>query len=190
MLEHNMTTTSSMIQTSISSAFSGASQGESRLSPNCTWRWTRRATLCLQCRCKMSGHTEIPEDEDILCLVQQGHWHTTDLLSPSQAPTKIKAQAQQKVNNSQHHGYHMHPKQEDHLRLYFQNVNGTNTEEDIKSHLDAMHAREVDTWVWSETNVKWTPKRISKAKYLGNKCFNNFTLIASLSDDPAEYKQQ
>eukprot|EP00957_Ditylum_brightwellii_P043506 3298297-Ditylum_brightwellii.AAC.1 len=31
---------------------------------------------------------------------------------------------------------------------------------------------------------------ISKAKYLGNKCFDNFTLAASLSDNPAEHKQQ
>eukprot|EP00957_Ditylum_brightwellii_P050237 3809845-Ditylum_brightwellii.AAC.1 len=53
-----------------------------------------------------------------------------------------------------------------------------------------MHEREVDIWGWSETNVKWTPNRISKAKYLGNKCFVNFIVIAGSSDDLAEYKQQ
>eukprot|EP00957_Ditylum_brightwellii_P173907 13239477-Ditylum_brightwellii.AAC.1 len=138
----------------------------------------------------MGGHTAIPEDEDIPCLVQQGHWHTTDLLSISQAPTKIKAQVQQKVNNSQHHSHRMHPKQEDHMQLYFQNVNGINTEEDIKSYLDAIHEHEVDIWGWSETNIKWTPNMISKNKCLSNKCFDNFTLTSSLSDDPAEHKQQ
>eukprot|EP00957_Ditylum_brightwellii_P069620 5288118-Ditylum_brightwellii.AAC.1 len=53
-----------------------------------------------------------------------------------------------------------------------------------------MHKHEVDIWGWSETNVNWTPNMISKTKHLGNKCFNIFTLTASLSDDPAEHKQQ
>eukprot|EP00957_Ditylum_brightwellii_P154551 11762858-Ditylum_brightwellii.AAC.2 len=137
----------------------------------------------------MSGHTATPEDEDIHHLIQQGHQHTTDLFGPSQAPSKIRTQAQGKVNNSQHHDHCMQTKQEDHMRLYFQNVNGILIGEYIKSYLDEMHEREVDIWGWSKTNVNWTPNMISKTKHLGNKCFDNFTLTASLSHDPAEHKQ-
>eukprot|EP00957_Ditylum_brightwellii_P033485 2537441-Ditylum_brightwellii.AAC.1 len=51
------------------------------------------------------------------------------------------------------------------LRLYFQNVNGISTVEDMNSYMDEMNEREVDIWGWAETNANWTKNLLAHAKY-------------------------
>eukprot|EP00957_Ditylum_brightwellii_P187578 14284120-Ditylum_brightwellii.AAC.1 len=53
-----------------------------------------------------------------------------------------------------------------------------------------MQSKEVEIWGWAETNVKWTKEMERKAKYMGRKIFNNFTIVTICSDDPAKYHQQ
>eukprot|EP00957_Ditylum_brightwellii_P156374 11901917-Ditylum_brightwellii.AAC.1 len=53
-----------------------------------------------------------------------------------------------------------------------------------------MSEQDIDIWGWSKTNIKWTPNTVSQAKYMGNQIYNNFTFVASSSDDPAGFSQQ
>eukprot|EP00957_Ditylum_brightwellii_P178589 13603828-Ditylum_brightwellii.AAC.1 len=76
------------------------------------------------------------------------------------------------------------------MRIYFQNINGIATEEDLKSYMEDMAEKEIDIWGWAKTNVNWTPNMTSRAKYYGNKIFTNFTLVGSSSDNPAWLYQQ
>eukprot|EP00957_Ditylum_brightwellii_P012957 979214-Ditylum_brightwellii.AAC.1 len=81
-------------------------------------------------------------------------------------------------------------KEEGYLRVYFQNVNGISTEEDMQGYMEEMKDREVDIWRWMETNVNWTPNLINNTTYKGQKLFNNIKLITSSSDDLAGFYQQ
>eukprot|EP00957_Ditylum_brightwellii_P032423 2456792-Ditylum_brightwellii.AAC.1 len=76
------------------------------------------------------------------------------------------------------------------MQIYFQNVNGIATEEDLKAYMEDMAEKEIDIWRWAETNVNWTPNMIAQAEYYGNKIFINFTLVGSSSDNPAGFYQQ
>eukprot|EP00957_Ditylum_brightwellii_P016605 1248194-Ditylum_brightwellii.AAC.1 len=48
---------------------------------------------------------------------------------------------------------------------------------------------EVDIWLWTEANVNWSKKTVEEAEWMGYKIFNNFKMIISSSDDPADWKQ-
>eukprot|EP00957_Ditylum_brightwellii_P167495 12750153-Ditylum_brightwellii.AAC.2 len=48
---------------------------------------------------------------------------------------------------------------------------------------------EVNTWLWSETNVNWSKKMIKETEQIGPKLFDNFKTITSSTDDPANWKQ-
>eukprot|EP00957_Ditylum_brightwellii_P089457 6812236-Ditylum_brightwellii.AAC.1 len=84
----------------------------------------------------------------------------------------------------------MTPKEKNTLRIYFQNINGISTVEDLHGYMDEMRDREIDIWGWVETNVNWTKNLLTQAKFYGNKIFKNFTLVGNSSDDPAEFYQQ
>eukprot|EP00957_Ditylum_brightwellii_P176651 13455016-Ditylum_brightwellii.AAC.1 len=48
---------------------------------------------------------------------------------------------------------------------------------------------EVDIWLWTETNINWTPKPSREADKMGYKVFNSFKIITSASNGPAGWKQ-
>eukprot|EP00957_Ditylum_brightwellii_P071424 5429722-Ditylum_brightwellii.AAC.1 len=52
-----------------------------------------------------------------------------------------------------------------------------------------MKTKEASIWGWAETNVNWTPNRISQANYLGQKINQNFKLVAASSNKAVKYKQ-
>eukprot|EP00957_Ditylum_brightwellii_P168967 12861558-Ditylum_brightwellii.AAC.1 len=47
-----------------------------------------------------------------------------------------------------------------------------------------------DGGIPEKSNIHWTLEMIRKAKYLGNKTVDNFTMVASSCNDPAERYQQ
>eukprot|EP00957_Ditylum_brightwellii_P113455 8650000-Ditylum_brightwellii.AAC.1 len=81
-------------------------------------------------------------------------------------------------------------KEKNRMCIYFQNVNGIATEEDLKAYMKDMVGKEFSIWGLAETNVNWTPNMIAQAKYYSSKILNNFTLVGISSDDPAGFYQQ
>eukprot|EP00957_Ditylum_brightwellii_P054271 4111213-Ditylum_brightwellii.AAC.1 len=51
-----------------------------------------------------------------------------------------------------------------------------------------MKEYEVDIWLWTETNINWTPKISRETDKMGCKVFNNFKIITSTRNDPAGWK--
>eukprot|EP00957_Ditylum_brightwellii_P142551 10860691-Ditylum_brightwellii.AAC.1 len=139
----------------------------------------------------MRGSTEHPVgDEKLPLLVPQGGSYTPDLLIPTQAlPTKTTT-AQHQINNAKHHRRPITTKDDNTLHIYFQNVNGVATEEDLHEYMEKINEPKVDIWGWAEININWIPHMVSKAKQRGNQIFDNFTFVASSSNDPAGFYQQ
>eukprot|EP00957_Ditylum_brightwellii_P050436 3824434-Ditylum_brightwellii.AAC.1 len=52
-----------------------------------------------------------------------------------------------------------------------------------------MHAKQADLYGWAETNVSWTELCKNQTEYHGCHTHDNYKLIATSSNEPAEYKQ-
>eukprot|EP00957_Ditylum_brightwellii_P013936 1051730-Ditylum_brightwellii.AAC.1 len=95
------------------------------------------------------------EDNKLLEPPPQSHPDTRDhgdLLIPTQIlPTKM-TKAQRSINNSKHHRNTLDKKRKNRMQIYFQNINGIATEEDLKAYMEDMADKEIDIWGWAETN--------------------------------------
>eukprot|EP00957_Ditylum_brightwellii_P057340 4347584-Ditylum_brightwellii.AAC.1 len=52
-----------------------------------------------------------------------------------------------------------------------------------------MHAKQADLYRWAKINVPWTELWKNQMEYHGHHIHDNYKLIATLSSEPAEYKQ-
>lgn len=55
----------------------------------------------------------------------------------------------------------------DSIRIYYQNINGINSKEDMYKYMKLIKIYEVDIWGWVETNINWMPELIEKFKSMG-----------------------
>eukprot|EP00957_Ditylum_brightwellii_P078679 5982396-Ditylum_brightwellii.AAC.1 len=56
--------------------------------------------------------------------------------------------------------------------------------------MEYMKMYKVDIWMWTETNINWTPKMRREAEKMGSKILKNAKIITSTSNNPVGWKQQ
>ena len=123
----------------------------------------------------MKSHIELGGDESV-SHISKNTLAQYNLQIPSQLITRKNNIIQQNNNNGKHYGHQLNTKDKHTLRIYFQDMNGIATIENMHSYIDKMNKREADIWGWAETNVNWTKNLLAQTKYYGNKILKTFHL--------------
>ena len=108
-------------------------------------------------------------------------WNTQEPYRDLLIPTQVLISKTQQIRlkhekNKKHHGHKLKTKDSNTLRIYFQNINGLGTNEELKEYIEDMKNNEVDIWGWAETNVHWSPQVVDKIKAIGRHYFKNLSV--------------
>jgi hypothetical protein len=76
------------------------------------------------------------------------------------------------------------------MRIYFNNINGISSDEEVQGNMEFMQEIDTDLWGWVETNRSWAEDQKHKTGSQGRQIFNKFKVEAVASDDPTIGRKQ
>eukprot|EP00957_Ditylum_brightwellii_P080481 6121685-Ditylum_brightwellii.AAC.1 len=82
------------------------------------------------------------------------------------------------------HGNICRKKHKNTMRIYFNNINGISSKEEVQGNMEFMQEIETDLWGWVKTNCPWTEDQKHRTGSQGRQIFNKFKVDAVSNDDP------
>ena len=122
-------------------------------------------------------------------LESSSEWDEIRALVPAQVITRINGKEIKTKTKNTYWGHRLKKeKEENRIRVYFQNINGirkTNMWDNFQFTLEKIKEYNIDVFAFVETNIPWTPKNKYRARVIGRRTFTNVKMEMSSSNEPA-----